>query len=95
MRSPGFLAAVAMVVAFALPVGAGLFRVWVHQSAVQMGYRLSEEARRRTKLLDLSRKLELELAAARSPDRLVRLARELGLERPGPDRVLGRQGGRP
>ena len=71
------------------PLGAGLVRVWVNQDVVQIGYELSAEAERRRKLEALSEQLEVELAAERSPERLVRLARELGLSAPPPERLFG------
>ena len=41
------LGAVLLVVALAAPAAAGLFRVWINQATVQMGYQLSEEVKRR------------------------------------------------
>ena len=71
------------------PVAAGLFRVWVNQDAVQIGYALSEEASRQRRVADMTQKLELELAAARSPERLASLARKLGLSAPPAERMFG------
>lgn len=70
------------------PVAAGLFRVWVHHDAVQKGYDLSEEGGRRRELRREEQQLEVELAAERAPDRLVRLARQLGLGPPHPEQIL-------
>lgn len=78
-----------LLAAVATPVAAGLFRVWVHQSSVQVGYALSAQHARRNELNELVRQLELELAAERSPARLSRLAEQLGLSRPKPEQVVG------
>ncbi len=64
---------------FIAPVGAALFRVWVHSDVVQTGYRLSEAEKQRTDLRRVKRQLEVELAAEKSPERLTLLANKLGL----------------
>jgi RNA polymerase sigma factor (sigma-70 family) len=53
------------------PISVALFRVWVHHDAVHMGYRLSEEGRERRTLRRLKRRLEVELAAEKSPSQYV------------------------
>ena len=87
------LGLILMAVAIAAPGTAGLFRVWVNQQTVQIGYQLSQEVKRRSTLRDQTRKLELEYAAERSPERLLRLARSLDFEAPSPDRVIGGSSG--
>lgn len=72
-----------------LPMSVGLFRVWVHQDTVQMGYALSAEERRRDTLRASAHELEVELAAARSPARLAVLANKLGLQPPVPGQLVG------
>jgi hypothetical protein len=69
-------------------MAAGLFRVWVHHDAMQMGYALSDEGARRRDLRRHKRQLEVELAAERSPASLARLAKKNGLRPPAPDQVL-------
>lgn len=64
------------------PVAAALFKVWVYQDAVQLGYRLSEREEERKRLRNEVRQLEIELAAERSPPRLSALAKALGLVPP-------------
>lgn len=71
-----------------LLVAVGLFRVWVHNDAVQTGYQLSEEMGRRTELVRLRQQLEVELASEKSLDHLSRLAVKLGLVPPGAEQVL-------
>jgi hypothetical protein len=72
-----------------LPMSVGLFRVWVHQDAVQMGYALSAEEHRREALRASAHELEVELAASRSPARLASLAGKLGLKPPAPGQLVG------
>jgi len=66
--------------ALAMPVTAGIFRVWVRQDAVRLGYQLSVEERERGRLQDLVRQLEIERAAERSPEHLLQWAAKLGLQ---------------
>lgn len=79
------------------PVSACMFRVWVHHETVRLGYQLSAEERRGHELSEQVKQLEVELAAERSPGRLMQLARTLGLHAPQPSQVVGRnvsRGGR-
>ncbi len=95
-RRVGWLAKLLLAVAIVLPVAAGLFRVWVNQDAVQIGYRLSTEMKRRHRLQGQAQELEVELTAERSPERLKRLAAKHGLAPPPPERIFGvnhRRGG--
>ena len=84
------------LVLVAVPVMAGLFRVWVHNDAVQTGYQLSEAENHRKDLKRAKQQLEVELAAEKSPDRLTKLASKLGMSPARPDQLLGapRAGGR-
>lgn len=74
-----WLPRLAVAGACALLVGAALFRVWVYQDAVQLGYRLSEREDELRQLRNDARQLEIELAAERSPAHLSELARSLNL----------------
>lgn len=85
-----FLMRLIFVAATVTPVSALLFRVWVHQEAVRLGYQLSAEERHANELGQLERQLELELAAERSPTHLVQLAKRLGLKPPAPTQVIGK-----
>ncbi len=71
-----------LAVTIAAPVGAALFRVWVHQEAVCLGYELSAKEDQRRKVRNELRQLEVELAAEKTPSRLSDLARTHGLEPP-------------
>ena len=83
------LGTVLTVCAMVSPVGAGLFRVGVHQDVIQLGYRLSVQEKRRQKLVADLEQLQVELATSKSPDRLSALARELKMFRPVSNKVFG------
>jgi len=74
----------------ALPVSAGLFRVWVHQDLVRLGYQLSEQEAQSRKLRHRVQQLEVQLAAERSPARLLELASQHGFVPPRPDQFVGK-----
>lgn len=65
-----------------MPVASSLFRIYVRQDAVQLGYELSLGERRRDHLRATLQELEVELAAATSPARLNLMAQRLGLHPP-------------
>ena len=71
------------------PVMSGLFRVWVHQDVIRLGYELSVAERERQKLVAEFEQLQIEFATAKSPDRLVKAATELGMKRPTSKAVVG------
>ena len=73
----------------AVPVAAGLFKVWVYHDAVSSGYALSEEVGRRQRLRRETQQLEVELAAERSPERLARIASDLRLAPATPEQIFG------
>ena len=70
-----------------LPVTCALFRVWVQQDAVRLGYALSAQERRGDALRATFVELEVEAAAARSPAHLAQIAARLGLRPPTPDQL--------
>lgn len=76
------------------PVSACLFRVWVHHETVRLGYQLSAEERKGHELSETVKRLEVELAAERSPGRMMQMARDLGLHAPQPSQVIGRNASR-
>ncbi len=82
MSEPRWPMAVLLAVTIAAPVSAALFRVWVHQDAVRLGYELSAKEDQRRKVRNELRQLEVELASEKTPSRLSDLARTLGLEPP-------------
>ncbi|MBI3178635.1 MAG: hypothetical protein HYZ27_03180 [Deltaproteobacteria bacterium] len=86
---------VLLALAVSLLAGAALFKVWVYHDVVEQGYALSHEEKRRSELERRVEALEVEHAAERSPERLVRLAHERGFGPPKPGAVLGVTHGRP
>ncbi|MDP7038683.1 MAG: hypothetical protein QGI45_05955 [Myxococcota bacterium] len=69
-------------VALVLLVGAGLFRIWVYQDVLQIGYQLSAAQQGSSRLQANLKQLELELAAEKTPKKLIGLADALGLQQP-------------
>jgi len=79
--------------AFALLVGALLFELflaaWCRTQCVRTGYEISDAATRREQLLTVQRDLRVELAHLKSPERIMRIAKErLGLVAPEPRQVV-------
>jgi len=82
-RSTGKVIAVMLLTAFFTT--AALAHVWVRLQVVRLGYSISQATERETKLQQMHRKLEVERALLRNPERLQRLARErLHLSMPDP-----------
>lgn len=64
---------------------AALAHVWVRLQVVRLGYQISLETDKEKELLQRHRKLQVEMALLRSPERLERLASEkLRLTMPDP-----------
>jgi cell division protein FtsL len=67
----------------------GFTYVWCQTQVVNLGYRLSEAHRQHTKLVDENKKLHLELARLRAPERVEQVAlHQLGLKHPSKDQVV-------
>jgi cell division protein FtsL len=67
---------------------AALAHVWVRLQVVRLGYAISRETEQEKELQQLHRKLEVERAMLRNPERLERLAREkLSLTMPDPGQI--------
>lgn len=63
--------------------------LWCRVQVVQMGYLLPEAHRIHSRLLNDNKKLHLELARLKAPERLERIAIEqLGLNHPNKDQVV-------
>jgi cell division protein FtsL len=75
-----------LVVACAL-CALGLLRVEREHEVLQLGYKLSHEAEHVTELRETRRRLELELATLTAPERIRRLATQLGMVPVAPDRI--------
>ena len=69
----------------ALPTMAGLWRIWVYQDIVQLGYKLTTERQRLAELATATHTLELELATLKAPARLHELAVKFNMRAPLPN----------
>lgn len=80
--------AVALVIAVALLVTFALMvRVARHHEVRELGYRLSKAQRRLTEQREIQRSLELERATLVAPERVRRLAAQLGMTPVSADRI--------
>jgi cell division protein FtsL len=78
---------VALVVAAALATAAGVIRVTRQHEVLRLGFELSRRSEQVGRLAEARRQLELELATLASPDRIRRLATQLGMAPVSPDRI--------
>jgi len=78
---------VALVIAAALLTTAGLVRVARQHEVLRLGFQLSRRADQLGRLQEARRQLELERAMLASPDRIRRLATQLGMTPVSPDRI--------
>lgn len=79
----------AIIAAFLWLLFSGFGYVWCRVQVVQLGYMLSDAHRVHTKLLNDSKKLQLELARLKAPERVERIAIEqLGLNRPRKEQIV-------
>jgi cell division protein FtsL len=78
---------VAMIVLACALTGVGVIRVARQHEILQLGYRLSRGTEQVRELREARRRLELERATLTSPDRIRRLATELGMTPVAPDKI--------
>lgn len=78
---------VAMAIAACTLTGLGLVRVAREHEVLRLGYQLSRDAEHVRELREARRRLVLEHATLSSPDRIRRLATELGMTAISPDRI--------
>jgi len=70
-------------------MGSGIGYVWSNFEKTQIGYDLSQLKKEEMKLRETNRKLRLELATLKSPQKLEALAiRKLGLRQPSPEQII-------
>jgi cell division protein FtsL len=74
----------AMTMFFALT----MIYVWQHLSAIEVGYKVESQKQQVEQLREKNRQLELQDAQLSDPNRLDRLARQLGLDIPAPGQVV-------
>jgi cell division protein FtsL len=81
------LVVIALVVIAAMLTALGVQRVASQHEVLRLGYELSRRAEEVRHLREVRRQLELELATLSSPDRIRRLATQLGMTQIAPDRI--------
>ncbi len=77
-----------VVVLLLVLMGSGISHVWSNFEATQKGYDISQLKNEEMRLMDVNRKLRLELAILKSPQKLETLAAKLGLRQPSPDQII-------
>ncbi|MBW1676296.1 MAG: cell division protein FtsL [Deltaproteobacteria bacterium] len=65
-----------------------LVYTWCRVQYVQTGYEITEATQEHQRLMDLHRKLQVEEARLRSPERIMRIGRQRGLVMPGSKQVV-------
>ena len=78
---------VALVIVAATLTATGLFRVSRQHEVLRLGYDLSRKSELVRKLRETRRQLELERATLSSPERIGRLATQLGMTQVAPDKI--------
>lgn len=72
-----------------LLMGTGIGYVWSNFERTQIGYDISQLKKEEMRLKEINRKLRLELALLRSPQRLeAKAVNELGLKQPTPAQII-------
>ncbi len=78
-----------LIVAFLFLLGATLIYIWSHVHFMELKYNIAQELSRQEKLLEENRKLKVEIATLRSPQRLEAIGKaRLGMQFPERDQVL-------
>ncbi len=78
---------VTMVIAAVMLVGVGVVRVTREHEVLRLGFQLSKQSEKVRALREERRQLELELATYTAPDRIRKLALQLGMTPVAPDKI--------
>lgn len=78
---------IAMVIAAVMLVGLGIARVTRQHEVLRLGYHLDRQTEQVRRLTEMKRRLEVERATLTAPDRIRRLATQLGMTTVAPDRI--------
>src|SRR5262249_14934688 len=78
---------VALVITATLVTAIAVIRVARQHEVLRLGFQLSRASERLGRLHETHRELELELATIAAPDRIRRLAAQLGMTPVSPDRI--------
>jgi len=78
---------IALVIAAAVLTAVGVIRVGRQHEVLRLGFELSRTSDQLSRLHEARHELELELATLTAPDRIRRLATQLGMTPVSPDRI--------
>jgi cell division protein FtsL len=78
---------IALVIAAALATSIGVIRVARQHEVLRLGFELSRRSEQLGRLHEDKRQLQLELATLAAPDRIRKLANQLGMTPVSPDRI--------
>lgn len=78
---------IAMVMIAVMLTAVGVIRVTRQHEVLRLGLKLSKQSEDVRKLRETRRQLELELATLTAPDRIRRLATQLGMTTVAPDKI--------
>ncbi|HEY4055544.1 MAG TPA: cell division protein FtsL [Kofleriaceae bacterium] len=78
---------IAMVIVAVVFVGVGVVRVTREHEVLRLGFQLSKQSEKVRALREERRQLELELATYTAPDRIRKLALQLGMTPVAPDKI--------
>lgn len=78
---------IALVIAAVLITAIGVIRVARRHEVLRLGYELARRSEQVHQLREARRQLELEHATLSAPDRIRRLATQLGMRQVAPDRI--------
>jgi cell division protein FtsL len=78
---------IAMVIVAAMLTGLGIARVKRQHEVLRLGYQLDRQAEQVRRLTEMKRRLEVERATLTAPDRIRRLAVQLGMTTVAPDKI--------
>lgn len=77
-----------LLLAMVVVTAASVSQVWTRLKAIDYGYRISKASKEHVKLLEINRRLRIEVALLKRPGRIARIAREeLGLREPHPEQI--------
>ena len=78
---------IAMVLAAVMLTGLGIVRVTRQHDVLRLGYQLDRQAAQVRQLREVNRRLEVELATLTAPERIRKLATQLGMTTVAPDKI--------
>jgi cell division protein FtsL len=78
---------IAMILTACMLTALGVIRVTRQHDVLRLGYQLDREAEQVRQLREVKRRLEVELATLTAPERIRRLATQLGMTTVAPDKI--------